>query len=158
MYEDYADAIYRHCYFRVFDKELAKDLVQETFAKTWRYLASGREVLNGQAFLYKVATNLMINRSRKKKEISLDMLQEQGFDPGTDQRASLENFIAGKKVFEELDRLDDRYSQVITMRFVDDLSPQEIADILGESENAVSVRLHRALKKLKELLAFPHHE
>ena len=40
-YDLYADAIFRHCYLRVSDRELAKDLMQEAFMKTWEYLASG---------------------------------------------------------------------------------------------------------------------
>lgn len=152
MYEDYSDAIFRHCYFRVgYDRERAKDLVQETFSKTWSYLAQGKKVETPKPFLYKVATNLIINFYHQKKEISLDNLQAEGFDPGFDNRESLENFLAGRQVIKELDQLDSKYSQALTMRYVDDLSPKEIAEVLGESENVVSVRIHRGLQKIKEL-------
>ena len=73
-FEKYADDIYRHCYFRVYDKELAEDLVQETFIKTWKYIISGEEIKNIRAFLYKVAVNLIIDNSRKKKAVLLDDL------------------------------------------------------------------------------------
>ena len=75
------DAIFRHCYFRVFDRERARDLVQETFLKTWEYLTRGHDIENIRAFLYRVATNLIIDDSRRKKEISLEQLSESGFDP-----------------------------------------------------------------------------
>jgi len=67
-YEKYADAIYRHCYFRVYNKELAEDLTQETFIKTWKYIVEGKEVKNIKSFLYRVAVNLIIDNSRKKKK------------------------------------------------------------------------------------------
>ncbi|MDP3953939.1 MAG: RNA polymerase sigma factor [bacterium] len=152
MYETYADAIFRHCYFSVLNKEQAKDLAQETFVKTWHYIAKGNKIDNEKAFLYKVATNLMINLSRKKKESSLEVLQDKGFDPGFDNRESLNNFLAGKKALEELGEIDDKYSQAVVMRYIDDLSPEEIANITGESANTVSVHIHRGLKKLKELM------
>ena len=58
-YKQYADSIYRHCYFRVYNKELAEDLTQETFIKTWKYIAQGKEIKNIKAFLYRVAVNLI---------------------------------------------------------------------------------------------------
>ncbi len=48
--------------------------------------------------------------------------------------------------------LPDNYREVIVLRFANNLTITEIAEIIGENENAVSVRIHRALKKLKELL------
>lgn len=152
VYEKYNDAIFRHCYFRIgYDREKAKDLTQETFAKTWNYLAQGKVIENSKAFLYKVATNLMINLHAKKKDLSLDKLQTAGFDPGFDNQESLHNFLVGQQLLKKLDQLDEKYSQAVAMRYVDDLSPKEIAEILGESENVVSVRIHRGLSKLREL-------
>jgi len=47
------------------------------------------------------------------------------------------------------------YREVLVMRYIDDMAPKEIAHILGESENAISVRLHRGIKKVKELMERP---
>ena len=69
-YEDHKDEIFRHCYFHTFDRELAKDLLQETFLKTWEYIVAGNDIENVRAFLYRVATNLVINAAKKKKEQS----------------------------------------------------------------------------------------
>lgn len=148
-YEQYGDAIFRHCYFRVSDREKAKDLVQETFSRAWQFIASGHEVQNMKAYMYQIANNLIIDYYRKKKDISLDGLQEDGFDPGFDDREHLENFIAGKEALGMLESLDDAYRGVVIMRYVDDVPIQDIAVIMGVSENVVSVRLHRALKKLR---------
>ena len=68
-YEKYANDIYRHCYFRVYNKELAEDLTQETFIKTWKYIVAGQEIKNTKSFLYKVAVNLIIDHSRKRKDM-----------------------------------------------------------------------------------------
>jgi len=151
-YEDLSDAIFRHCWFRVYDREKAKDLMQETFIKTWEYISEKGPIDNMKAFIYKVANNLIIDYSRKKKESSLEKLMEDGFDPGFDNRESLNNFLEGKEAVKLMDKLGSEYKEVIIMRHIDDLPVKEIAQILNESENVVSVRIHRGLAKLRELL------
>src|SRR3989344_1080233 len=150
-FDDYSDAIYRHIFFRVFNKELALDLTQDTFMKTWEYLEKGRKVENLRAFLYQVATNLVIDYSRKKKEVSLDALHDAGFDPGFQEAEKISKNIDFSLVLQVLQKLDENDREIVSMRFVDDLSPEEIARILGVSDNVVNVRVHRALKKLKDL-------
>lgn len=150
-YDAYADAIFRHCYFRVFSRERAKELSQEAFLKTWEYLASGKEVENLRAFLYRVATNLIIDESRKKKSNSIDELSERGFDPPATRGAgAMEDISDGKFAMEMLRTLDRKYRDAILLRYVDDLTPKEIAGILGENENTVSVWIHRGLIELRK--------
>ena len=151
-YESYSDAIFRHCFFRVFNREEAVDIAQEAFIRTWEYIAKGNDVQNIRAFLYRVANNLIIDRSRRKKPVSLDELQEVGFDPGTDETQKLNHRLQGREAMALLAGLDKKYHDVIIMRFIDDLSPREISEIIGESENAVSVRIHRGLKRARELM------
>ena len=78
-YNTYSDAIFRHCYFRLKgDRETAKEFVQETFIRTWKYRKT-HEIHNIRAFLYRVATNLIINESRRAKRptVSLDYLRDE---------------------------------------------------------------------------------
>jgi RNA polymerase sigma-70 factor, ECF subfamily len=154
-YTNYADAIFRHCYFRLFQREKAKELMQETFLKALQYLQKGNTVENLRAFLYTTANHLIIDFVRKKSETSLDALLEDGFDPtgagDTGAEASLEHQQM-QKILSSLER-DER--QLITMRYIDELKPQEMANILNLSPNVISVRLHRAMLQLKKLLKQP---
>jgi RNA polymerase sigma-70 factor (ECF subfamily) len=154
-YEKYADDIYRHCYFRVYNKELAEDLTQETFIKTWKYIVAGQKIGNIKAFLYRVAVNLVIDNSRKKKEIYLDNMEIKG-DPGSIRLNNIEGEIFNRievgEILKVLDDLPENYRQVIVMRYVNDLMPQEIADILNETPNAVSVRINQAVSKLRGVI------
>ncbi|MBI2052936.1 MAG: sigma-70 family RNA polymerase sigma factor [Candidatus Ryanbacteria bacterium] len=59
---------------------------------------------------------------------------------------------SGAEALKALGNLEPAYREVLVLRYVEDLSLGEIAAILGETENAVSVRIHRGLKKAKEFL------
>ena len=65
---------------------------------------------------------------------------------------SLAATIDGRKAFELLATLPDEYREVIVLRFVDELGPKEISQLVEESENVVSVRLHRGLKMLRSAM------
>ncbi len=151
-YDDYADAIYRHCFYRVFSKPLAEELAQETFMKTWQYLEGGKQVDNLRAFLYRVANNLIIDYSRRKKEEHLDALLEKSADlePTYDGRQDIENAELAKEVIAQMEFLKEDERRIITMRYIDQLELKEIAAALGITVNNVSVRLNRAMKSLRE--------
>jgi RNA polymerase sigma-70 factor (ECF subfamily) len=152
-YEELSDVIFRHCFFRIGDREKAKDLMQDTFMKSWQYVSTGTAKVNNlKSFLFCVANNLIIDEYRKKKEFSLDTLMENGFDPGFDDRNKTESAIDARFVLDLVKKLDDKYKDVIMMRYMNDMSPGQISTIIGESENNVSVRIHRGLKQLKAAL------
>lgn len=152
-YDDYSDMLYRHAYYRVSGHEEALDLVQDTFVKTWEYMVKGNDLDNIKAFLYSVLNNKIIDYYRKKKSSSLDELHEAGFNPRTDGAdTKIIESAEIKQIVGMLDRLQTNYRDVIVMRYIDGLSPQEIAELTGEKENTVSVRLNRAINKMKEIL------
>ncbi len=150
-YDEHSDALFRHCFFKVSDRELAKDLLQETFVKVWTYLSKGKKIVNMRAFLYKTLNNLIIDEYRKKKNISLDSLAEDGFDPKADNLPNTLDIIDGERAIKLLSKLDDPYKETVFLRYVNGLEITEIAEITEQTENAVSVHIHRGLKKLKEL-------
>lgn len=151
-YDELSDALFRHCYFRVFERERAKDLVQEAFVRTWDYLARGKRIDSPKAFLYRVLNNLIIDESRKRRTLSLDALSEEGFDPGHDERPERVVALEVRNILRFLNKLGPEERDIVVMRYVDDFGPKEISDILGIRENAVSVRLHRAIQRLRSLM------
>ena len=120
-YEEYAEAIYRHCYFRVFNKQRAEELMQDTFTKTWLYLSRGKKVDNLRAFLYRVAGNLVIDESRKNKMASLEAWLEAGEgenDIPTEGHKDILRSAMAKEVVRAMDRLDKDDQEILTLRFV----------------------------------------
>lgn len=152
LHDRFADSLFRHAYFRVSDREIARDIAQESFLRMWEYLVAGNQVDNPKAFLFRVAGNLVIDHYRKKKSGSLEALQEEGFDPAGEGADEIIDASVGKQALASLHQLPEKDREVLMLRYVEDLSVTEIASISGESANAISVRIHRATKKLKELL------
>lgn len=155
-FEEYNEALFRHATIRISNRERAIDVVHDTFTKVWSYVRSGHEIDSYRSFLYKVLNNLIIDEYRKHKEVSLDaLLEAEGVDEGSFADLSestveaLAATIDGRKAFELLKDLPEGYREVMIFRFVDGLGPKEIGELIEESENVVSVRIHRALKLLR---------
>jgi RNA polymerase sigma factor (sigma-70 family) len=150
-FDAYSDAIFRFCLVKTSQKELAEDLTQEVFMRYWQVLTDGKEMTNTRSFLYTIANNLVIDWYRKKKSVSLDVMQEQGFEAeqkGTNQVLDTEYAY----ILETIDTLEEKDRVVVLLRFVEGLDPKDIAKILGESANVVSVRINRAIEKVQKKL------
>lgn len=153
-YEEFSDAIFRYCLYQTSKREVALDLTQDTFIKTWEYLSKGNKVDNLKAFLYKVAGNLVIDYRRKKKSESLDQIIEGGMDVKSDinEMEQTENVFEKDLALKVIDQLEEKYKDVLILRFVEDMSIKEIAKIMHQGENNISVRIHRGIQKLKDAL------
>lgn len=102
-----------------------------------------------RAFLFTTAHNLVIDEYRKKKAVSLDSLRDEGFDVHSDSDNIVEDHIDGERAIQFLSTIPKMYRDAIYMQYVEGLSVKEIAEITGESENNISVRIHRGLQKLR---------
>lgn len=129
--------------------------MQETFLKCFQYLKGKTSIDNMKAFLYKVANNVIVDHIRKKKEVSLDALSDEGFDPAGLGEVDVRRMVEERSIVEKIGKLEEDDRQLIILRYIDEWKPQDIADMLGLSPNVVSVRIHRALQKLKVILRNP---
>ena len=159
-FDAYADALFRHAFFRVSNRERAKDLTQDAFLKAWDYLREGNDVREWKSFLYRVLNNLIIDEYRRTKEESLDALLENASasqmalvatGSRTEKEERLDDELMLEKIRALIPSLPETYRTTITLRYIDGLSPKEIAAMLGISENVASVRIHRALAQLRTL-------
>lgn len=158
-FDEYSDALFRHAMYRISDRERAIEIVHDTFTKVWSYIRGGHEIDSYKPFLYKVINNLIIDEYRRRKELSLDALLEgEGVDEGSFPElyeGGIEEVtfsLDAEKAHVLIGELPIVYREVLTLRFVDGLGPKEISELIEESENVVSVRIHRALKILKTMI------
>lgn len=151
-YDQYADELYRFCLFKVSDSERAQDLVQDTFSRYWQVLRKDPDISHPRALLFTIARNRVTDWYRKKKETSLDKLQDDGVEFTGETRADVERDAQYAEILKAIDTLDEPSREALLLRYTEGWSPAEIAQLNDESANAVSVRLNRAIKKLQERL------
>jgi RNA polymerase sigma-70 factor, ECF subfamily len=150
MMNSYQDAIFRFLYFRVQNRAVALDITQDTFTKTWIYVTSGKTIDHQEAFLYRTAKNALIDYFKKAKASSLDSMMEAGYDPGSTK--ALEDVFKNddiETIRALLDTLDEENKQIIFLRYAEERPIEEIADLYGKSVNAMTVHIHRIIKKLR---------
>ncbi len=153
FYDQYMIRVYRFVYMRVSDKAVAQDLTQDIFLKTWQHLVDKKEIQNFGAFIFRVARNAIIDyyRLSRRQELPLEYADETE-DPYTDQKtSSIDKDIDLQSLLELLKKMKAEYQEVLILRYVEDLSIDDIAQIMQKDKNNIRVLLHRALTKLKTL-------
>jgi len=151
LYDQYVDRIYRYAYRQTRDEVAAQDITAVTFERALRHIRRfewrGQSVL---AWLYRIARNEAISLQRRRKWLTPWQLGRQ-----TETRAT-ETAVLHHQRYETLHlalaRLSAKDREIISLRFFEELSGEEVAEILGCSPNTIYVRLHRALKRLESQL------
>lgn len=154
-HRDYAKGLHAHAYFKIQNRATGEDLVQDTFIKTWSYLVKGGQIDVMKAFLYHVLNNLIVDEYRKSKTSSLDILLEKGFEPGKDTSEFLIDSLDGKSAMLLIKQLPEKYQKALRMRYVQDLSLEEMSLLTGQSKNTLAVQVHRGLEKMRLLYNHP---
>jgi len=156
-YSLYADKIKRHVLYRVNSGDIAEDILQDAFLKTWQYLIiDKKEIVDLKSFIFTVVNNMIIDfyRQKNKKTISFEEMDNRAavsmpeWDIIISQRAG--NAILRKY----LTNLDSKYKKILSYHFLENLSIAEISKLTGKSPNNISVIKHRGLKMLKKIIDF----
>lgn len=158
VYDANVADIHRFVYFKIGSREEANDLTSIIFLKTWDHIQKNtlEDAKTLRALLYKVARNAIIDYYRERgsqKPISLDD-EQNPVDIAADMSQSdkIDDDQDLKRIISKLPFLKEEYREIIIMRFINDLSLEEISDISQKSRGNVRVLLHRALTALRELI------
>jgi RNA polymerase sigma-70 factor (ECF subfamily) len=155
-YEAHSDAIFRYCLWKTSNRETALDITQETFMRLWDTLLKDPKVDHDKALVFTIARRLVIDHYRKKKTESLDAshgTDEDPFDAPDEKSLGVAELSSeARLVKEKIQKLEPDYRQAVYLRYVEELKPKEIADILGITPNLVSVRINRGLEILKQMI------
>jgi RNA polymerase sigma-70 factor, ECF subfamily len=142
--------------------ELAEELAQETFVKSWRALARFDPSRKFSSWLFKIAHNTALDHLRRKGEetLSLDEPAEEGEAPrelpadpnAEDPLLRLTARGAGRALERAIAGLRPQYREVLLLRFAEGLAYEEIAEVTGAPLGTVKVHLFRARKELAEAM------
>lgn len=152
-YEKYIAPIFRFIYFRVKNRQEAEDLTQVVFLKAWKNVKKYRKQNNPfSSWLYTIARNTIIDYWKKKKEVDLDDKVFNFLPDNSNLLQEIENENDFQQIIESIDMLTAEQQEIIILKFIEDLSNEEISEILCKSEEAVRQLQVRALKSLKNIL------
>ena len=152
LYDHFAGRLYKFIYFRVGHKEVAEDILSDTFVKAWQKINQINSPAALSGWLYQIAKNNIIDYYRLKKEtVALEDVAE-FLEDAVSSIEILDIDLGQKKILAVLNQLPQDQQLVIRYRFFEDLTSEEISYIMDKSEGAIRVIQHRAIIKLKELL------
>lgn len=157
LYDRYQPQIYRFIYLKVSNREEAEDLTHQVFLQSWQKISAYRfQGFPFSSWLYRIARNEIIDYYRTKK-ISIDIEDiaieaNPEFISGNPVPVKIDALLNIEKVKEAIKKLGQTEQDIIILRFVEDLSPQEVADIIDKTAEAVRLIQHRAIKNLKKIL------
>jgi len=158
-YHEHRQVVYRYVRFRVATREAAEDVTSEVFLKALRsFQRYDARLASPRTWLLRIARNAVTDhlrslRRRGSLHVSLDRVPDLVADvPSQDERVLREERI--QTILNGAGSLRKGDQEILSLRYGAGLGNQEIADSLGISANAVAVRLHRALKRLKDAVEF----
>jgi RNA polymerase sigma factor (sigma-70 family) len=156
------DAMYNFAYRLTFDEDDAKDLVQETYLKAFRFINSFEEGTNAKAWLFRILKNSFINDYRKKSKepAKVDYNDVESYynsedaqvEMTTDLRVESLRDMIGDEVSNALNSLAVDFRTVIILCDLEGFTYEEMAKILDIPIGTVRSRLHRARNLLKDKL------
>ncbi|BEG99353.1 RNA polymerase sigma factor [Bacteroides sedimenti] len=156
----YQNRLYSYIFFIVKNTELAEDIFQETFVKAIMTIKQGRYTENGKfpAWLTRIAHNLIIDNYRQEKienvvscdEEDTNLLNNMKFSEGNIEMEMINDQIQAD-IRQLVKLLPDNQREVVYMRFYQDLSFKEIAEITGVSINTALGRMRYAVLNLRRM-------
>ncbi len=156
LYDTYHAQIYRFIYLKVSHREEAEDITHHVFLNAWQNI--GNYTHKGFPFsswLYQIARNKVIDHYRTKKpSIDIEDIRDteaQKNEPDVDEIIGTKFEIEAVK--RALTKLKQDYQDIIIMRYIEELTPLEVARIMQKPETTVRVLQHRAIKQLRKQLA-----
>ncbi len=155
LYDQYVERIYSYVYHRVGQAELAEDLTGQVFARMLEAIHEGRAWRTSfSGWLYRIAHNLIVDHYRRHSRTDFVELDE-GFSASSgedDPFRSVEARLERERLRAALAQLTDEQAQVITLRFLNELSIADVAASMDKTEGAIKALQYRAVLALRRVM------
>lgn len=154
VYENYYTPLFRYILSRVRNREEAEDMTQVVFMKIWNSLPNWKvDHTSPLSFFFKVAHNTLIDyyRKNKNREIVSDEIVNTFLDDKPWEDKNNKQREAAELINQIISNLSNEQQEIITLIYTNDLTYEEISQIVGKKEDTIRQIHSRALKKLREL-------
>ena len=154
LYEEYYDRITRYAYVHIGDRNDAEDIAGETFLRALKTLDSYQERgVPMQAWLFKIAHNLIVDYLRKKTKIKIQAIDITPLADDEDPTVMVEKKVQLEKVKKAMINLTDDQREVIGLRFLGGMTSREVAQVMNKNDGAVREMQRAAIERLRNILA-----
>jgi RNA polymerase sigma-70 factor, ECF subfamily len=160
--ELYKDKVFQICFRMLGNRHEAEDISQEAFIRAYVNIHTFNQKRKFSTWLYRIATNLCIDRIRKKKpDYYLDAevtgtegltMYSQVAAEGQLPEEEVEEMELQAEIQRQILKLPDKYRSVIVLKYIEELSLQEISEILDLPLGTVKTRIHRGREALRKQL------
>ncbi|RDW14982.1 RNA polymerase sigma factor SigW [Oceanobacillus chungangensis] len=160
--EYYQHKIYQHCYRMLGNAHEAEDMAQEAFIRAYVNIDSFDDGRKFSTWLYRIATNLTIDRIRKRKPdffLDAEIKGTEGLDMYSQLASTyispsdkVEGIELQRYIHHEISELPPKYRSIIILRYIEEFSLQEISEILDIPLGTVKTRIHRGREALRKRL------
>ncbi len=154
LFERYHIRLYNFFLRTTADREISHDLTQNVFERILKYKHSYKKGASFKSWFYRIARNVKIDYYKKRKLNTSSMEEvyaERNPKLATEGEHDLEKQEKVKVLYQALDQLPDDKREILVLSQLEELQYKEIAKIFDITENAARVKVHRALKSLKEV-------
>jgi RNA polymerase sigma-70 factor (ECF subfamily) len=155
LYDQYSDKIYNYIYHRVGQADVAEDLTGQVFMRMLESIRTGRAWRTSfSGWLYRIAHNLVIDHYRRRGRAAFVDIDDTPLvsPPEADPLRRVETQLNSEHLRKSLRQLTEEQAQVITLRFLDDLSITETATIMNKTEGAIKALQYRAVMALRRVM------
>jgi RNA polymerase sigma-70 factor (ECF subfamily) len=157
LFNEYSAPIYNYVLRMTGDADRAADIAQDTFIKAYRKLDTLAEATSARAWLYRIATNTAFDEMRRRRNTVRMPDQETGPleqpDGGPGPETQVLSGLLDERIGRALMRLRPNHRQCLVLSDVEDMSAQQIGEVMQMTSGAVRVLLCRARGEMRRLLA-----
>ncbi|NMC51432.1 RNA polymerase sigma factor [Candidatus Kuenenbacteria bacterium] len=159
IYDFFVDRIYKYVFLKIGSKEKTEEIVQDVFLKFWRFAKDEEnKVSDLSAFIYSIARSMIADHYRNEGKVDAvvsfeeTIITEEEIVSESVLSEEIDISIDLEKVSAALTKLSQVYQDLIIMKYIEEMSNKEIAEILGKEEGNIRVLAHRAIKQLRAIL------
>ncbi|WP_226677356.1 RNA polymerase sigma factor SigW [Rossellomorea aquimaris] len=162
LVELYKDKVFQICYRMLGNRHEAEDIAQEAFIRAYINIETFNQKRKFSTWLFRIATNLCIDRIRKKKPdyfLDAEVAGTEGLTMYSQVAADVqlpedevENMELQETIQTEISKLPEKYRSVIVLKYIEELPLQEISEILDLPLGTVKTRVHRGREALRKQL------
>jgi RNA polymerase sigma factor, sigma-70 family len=158
----YQDKLYHMAYRMLYNRQEAEDVVQDTFLRVYRNLDRYDDSMKFSTWIYRIATNLCIDRLRRRRptySLDAESTDHEGLDgysvmPSDDRTPESEILLSETQriIRQAIENLPAKYKTVMVLRYLQDMSLQEISDVMDMPVTTIKTRVHRGREFLRKRL------